>query len=240
MKVLVSPETLEEACAAFEGGADIIDVKNVEEGALGANYPWVIREIVQGIGPGAVFAASIGDLDHEPGNAALAALGAVVSGARYVKAGLYGVRSVAEGMAVMTAVRRACKEYAPQTLVVAAGFADWRRFGAIDPAAVVEVARAAQCDVVMLDTAIKDGRTLFDALDLYQLRAFVEAGHDAGLAVALAGSIRIEDIPRVAATGTDIVGVRGGVCAGNDRTARIDAARVRLFTQRCREPAHAA
>lgn len=240
MKVLVSPETLDEARAAFDGGADIIDVKNVEEGALGANYPWVIREIVQGIGPGAVFAASIGDLGHEPGNAALAALGAVVSGARYVKAGLYGVRSAAEGTAVMTAVRRACKERAPDTMVVAAGYADWRRFGGIDPAAVVEVAQAARCEVVMVDTAIKDGRTLFDALDAAQLRAFVDAGHRAGLTVALAGSIRFEDIARVATAGADIVGVRGGVCVANDRTARIDAARVRRFTQRCRELAHAA
>jgi uncharacterized protein (UPF0264 family) len=58
--------------------------------------------------------------------------------------------------------------------------------------------------------------------------------------VALAGSIRFEDIARVAAAGTDIVGVRGGVCIANDRTTRIDAARVRRFTQRCRELAHAA
>ena len=240
MKVLVSPETLEEARAAFEGGADIIDVKNVEEGSLGANYPWVIREIVEGIGAGAVFSASIGDLGHEPGNAALAALGAVVSGARYVKAGLYGVRSVAQGVDVMTAVQRACKERDAGVTVVAAGYADWPRFGGIDPAATVEVAAVARCDVVMLDTAIKDGRTLFDALDATQLRTFVDAGHRAGLAVALAGSIRFDDIARIAATGADIVGVRGGVCDANDRAARIDLARVRRFTQRCRELASAA
>ncbi len=34
-----------EAQEAIAGGADIIDVKNPTEGALGANYPWVIKRI---------------------------------------------------------------------------------------------------------------------------------------------------------------------------------------------------
>ena len=34
-----------EALEAIAGGADIIDVKNPQEGALGANYPWVIKKI---------------------------------------------------------------------------------------------------------------------------------------------------------------------------------------------------
>ena len=45
MKVLVSVVSLAEAKAAVEGKADIIDIKNPVEGSLGAQYPWIIKEI---------------------------------------------------------------------------------------------------------------------------------------------------------------------------------------------------
>ena len=41
LKLLVSVIDEEDAREAYRGGADIIDVKNPEEGALGANFPWV-------------------------------------------------------------------------------------------------------------------------------------------------------------------------------------------------------
>jgi uncharacterized protein (UPF0264 family) len=92
----------------------------------------------------------------------------------------------------------------------------------------------------MLDTAIKDGCTLFDALRDAELRAFVEDAHAAGLAVALAGSIRLEHLERLMALRVDVVGVRSGVCSGDDRMAGIDAVRVRRFTERCAAVARAA
>ena len=45
MKLLVSVVNENEVAAAVEGGADIIDVKNPAEGALGANFPRVIRAV---------------------------------------------------------------------------------------------------------------------------------------------------------------------------------------------------
>ena len=36
MKVLISPLSLEEAHIVAEGGCDILDIKNVKEGSLGA------------------------------------------------------------------------------------------------------------------------------------------------------------------------------------------------------------
>ena len=43
MQLLVSPSSTEEAKRSLS--ADIIDVKKPSEGSLGANFPWVIREI---------------------------------------------------------------------------------------------------------------------------------------------------------------------------------------------------
>ncbi|MGB9842599.1 MAG: (5-formylfuran-3-yl)methyl phosphate synthase, partial [Candidatus Bathyarchaeales archaeon] len=45
MKLLISPMNEAEAAEAILGGADIIDVKNPREGALGANFPWVIKRV---------------------------------------------------------------------------------------------------------------------------------------------------------------------------------------------------
>ena len=45
MLLLISPINREEALESIKGGADIVDVKNPKEGSLGANFPWVIKEI---------------------------------------------------------------------------------------------------------------------------------------------------------------------------------------------------
>src|SRR5215472_5748312 len=131
MKVLGSPISLEEAKVLYEGGIDIIDVKNVKEGSLGASFPWIIREIVHAFpaDPVLQFSATLGDLAYKPGTAALAALGAAVSGVHYVKAGLHGVRTYQEAKEMMQAVVRACRSHRPTINVVAAGYADFRRFG---------------------------------------------------------------------------------------------------------------
>src|SRR5690348_16418334 len=68
MKVLVSPVSPEEAWAAAEGGADIIDVKHVREGSLGASFPWIIREVVRSLrGRDVTFSATLVDLPFKPG-----------------------------------------------------------------------------------------------------------------------------------------------------------------------------
>jgi uncharacterized protein (UPF0264 family) len=235
MKVLISPISIEEAQAVYAGGADIIDIKNVKEGSLGASFPWIIRGIVQAIkGPNITFSATLGDLPYKPGTASQAALGAAVSGARYIKAGLYGVKGYQEAFEVMDAVRRTCRDYDPGITVVAAGYADYRRFGGLDTDTLVRVAKDAQCDLVMVDTAIKDGKTLFDALSDAEIRSFVDKAHQAGLQVALAGSIKREHLDAVRQSGADVVGVRGAVCKGTDRTTSIDAGMVQSFMQEVR------
>ncbi|MEM2426360.1 MAG: (5-formylfuran-3-yl)methyl phosphate synthase, partial [Archaeoglobaceae archaeon] len=94
MLVLVSPKNLSEAIEAIEGGADIIDVKNPAEGSLGANFPWVISEVAKlAKKHGKEVSATTGDMPYKPGTASLAALGAAVAGADYVKVGLYGVKN---------------------------------------------------------------------------------------------------------------------------------------------------
>jgi (5-formylfuran-3-yl)methyl phosphate synthase len=122
----------------------------------------------------------------------------------------------------MSAVARACREAHPSTIAVAAGYADYRRFGGLDPLTIVRVARASGAQVVMLDTAIKDGLGLFDALSQDEIAGFLAAGHAAGLEVALAGSVKAKHLESLSRLGTDIIGVRGAVCSAQDRAGAID------------------
>lgn len=230
MKVLISPTSLEEAEAVLAGGADIIDIKNPAEGSLGASFPWVIRGVADLVrGRPVTLSATLGDLPYKPGTAALAALGAIHAGARYIKAGLYGTRDYGEALDVMSAVARTCREADPALLPVAAGYADYRRFGGLDPLTVVRVAKDSGAALVMLDTAIKDGTSLLDALSEGEIAGFLAAARAAGLATALAGSLRASHLGLLGRLGVDVVGIRGAVCRQGDRLTQIEAGLVKDF-----------
>ncbi|MEV5016621.1 (5-formylfuran-3-yl)methyl phosphate synthase [Streptomyces sp. NPDC053780] len=221
MLLLVSPDGVEEAldCAEAAEHLDIVDVKKPDEGSLGANFPWVIREIRAAIPADKPLSATVGDVPYKPGTVAQAALGAVVSGATYIKVGLYGCSTPEQAVDVMRGVVRAVKDHRPDAFVVASGYADAHRIGCVNPLALPDIARRSGSDAAMLDTAVKDGTRLFDHLPPDVCGEFVRRAHDAGLLAALAGSVKTGDLADLARIGTDIVGVRGAVCEGGDRNA---------------------
>jgi len=206
-----------EAVEAIAGGADIIDVKNPKEGPLGANFPWIIRRIRQVTPANIEVSCTLGEAPNRPGSMALASLGAATTGVNYIKAGLYGVRTLEDAVYLMRGVTKAAKEYNPSIKVVASGYADANRISTVNPLRVPEIARESQADIAMLDTAIKDGKTLFTFLTKPQLECFVDAAHSYGLKAALAGSLQKEDLLAVYALGADIVGLRSAACTQSDR-----------------------
>ena len=232
MKVLISPESLDEATAAVEGQSDIIDIKNVKEGSLGAQPPWNVKKIVEYIhSNGIIASATLGDLPYKPGTAALAAYATAACGADYIKAGLHGVNTYEQAFQMMSDVHRAVRMISKDALVVAAGYADYRRFNGLATYDLVRAAKDSKCDVVMVDTAIKDGRNLFDALTMAELADFIKMAKDAGMLVALAGSIKQEHAEDLFALNPDVIGVRGAVCEGPDRSTRISPEKTRTFVK---------
>jgi hypothetical protein len=206
-----------EAIEAISGGADIIDVKNPQEGALGANFPWVIKRIRELTPKNIKVSCALGDAPNLPGCVSLAALGAAMLGVDYVKVGLHGFKTAQEAIYLLQNVNKAAKQYNPKVKVAAAGYADAQRIDALDPMQIPEVAFKAHVDVAMLDTAIKDGKNLFNFLSVEQLKKFVDNSHHLGLCVAFAGSLRKEDLPVVYSLGVDIAGLRGAACTNSDR-----------------------
>ncbi|HKM59742.1 MAG TPA: (5-formylfuran-3-yl)methyl phosphate synthase [Candidatus Bathyarchaeia archaeon] len=217
MKLLISPMNEKEASEAIAGGADIIDVKNPQEGALGANFPWVIKRIRE-IAPRKIqVSCALGDVPNLPGSISLAALGAASLGVDYIKVGLYGFKTPREAVFLLQNVNKAAKECNPKIKVVATGYADAERISTLDPMLIPEIASLAQVDLAMIDTAVKDGKNIFNFLAVKQLEKFVDEAHKLGLEAALAGSLRKQDLPVVYGLGADVAGLRGAACTNSDR-----------------------
>lgn len=215
MQLLVSPSSIDEARRS--GAADIIDVKKPSEGSLGANYPWVIREI-KSFAKKPVSAA-IGDFDFKPGGAALTAYGAACAGADYIKIGLT-FEGKEKARAVISAVVKAVKDEFPEKFVVIAAYSDYERMGSISPFDMAPIAADEGADFVMVDTGIKDRQSTFAFMDEEVLRRFTETNTKLGVGTALAGALKFEDIDALRRINPDIIGVRGMVCGG-DRNATI-------------------
>jgi len=216
-KLLVSVKHGGEAIEAAYAGVDIIDVKNPREGSLGASAPWIIKAVREIVPKEIEVSAAIGDLPNLPGTASLAALGAAMCGVNYVKAGLYGVSGLNDAIYLMSSITKAVKDYDESIKVVAVGYADSFRIGAISPKLIPEVAYQSGADVAMIDTAVKDSKRLLNFMNLSELRNFVKKAHNLGLLAALAGRLTFEDILLLCRLDVDIIGVRGAVCSGGDR-----------------------
>ena len=215
MQLLVSPSSIDEA--RHSGAADIIDVKKPSEGSLGANFPWIIREI-KSFSQKPVSAA-IGDFDYKPGGAALAAYGAACAGADYVKIGL-AFEGQEHARDVIRAVVKAVKDEFPKKYVVIAAYSDFERMHSISPFDMAPVAAECGADFAMVDTGIKDRQSTFAFMDEATLSSFSESNRKLGLGTALAGSLKFEDIDALKRINPEIIGVRGMVCGG-DRNATV-------------------
>ncbi|OWT32493.1 hypothetical protein BGI41_07385 [Methanobrevibacter sp. 87.7] len=230
MLLLISPINHEEAIEAIEGGADIVDVKNPKEGSLGANFPWVIKDIRSITPSDKLVSATIGDVPYKPGTVSLASLGALVSGADYIKVGLYGTQNYEQAFEVMKNVVKTVKDESPDTIVVAAGYADADRVGAVSPWDIPKVARDSGADLAMLDTAVKDGKTLFDFMTMEDLEKWVAEAQEYNLKTALAGSVKKEQLKPLYDLNCDVVGIRGAACVDGDRnTGHIDRTAVKAL-----------
>lgn len=230
MKLLISIQSLDEVPLCLKSSVDIIDVKNPKEGSLGGAFPSLLKKVREVAGGEAEVSAAIGDMPNLPNTAALAALGAAFCGAEYVKVGLYGLRTKDEAVNLLRRVSEALKDYDSSVKLVAAGYADSYRISSIPPHVIPEVAELSGAEIAMLDTAVKDGKRLTEILDFEALKAFVEDAHSRGLAVALAGSLKKEDIPLIRKLGADIIGFRGAVCEGG-RAGKISEERLKEIVE---------
>jgi hypothetical protein len=238
MDLLVSVSDAFEAVAAREGGADVIDAKNPAAGALGAVSIRTLQAIHTAVDFIRPVTAALGDASNER-QIRREAQAFASTGARFVKVGFASVRHEARAQRLLSAAVDGASEAGTSCGVVGVAYADAERVLSLPPAAAIDVAARAGAAGVLLDTADKDGPGLTGLLDAAALTAWVERAHDAGLLVALAGRLSVDDMPLVLDTGADIAGVRGAACEGG-RLGHITALRVRQLKQRLATPGRAA
>jgi uncharacterized protein (UPF0264 family) len=216
-KLLVSVRSVPEALAALEGEADLIDVKEPSRGSLGRADDEKIAAVVAAVAGRRPVSAACGELlEHAPGQPGSCSLS-------YVKWGLAGCARDGTWPSMLdVAARRLLAHCQP----VAVAYADWKRARSPSPANVCAFACERGWGAFLLDTWQKDGMTLLDHLELAKIDELVRRCHNAGVPVALAGSLDINQIKSLLPLGPDWFAVRGAVCAGRDRRGTVDAGRV--------------
>lgn len=223
---LASVVSKEEAIVALKAHIDVVDVKNPAEGALGAALPETISEI-RGVVPKTIpVSAAIGDMPYLPGTAALAAIGAAQAGASIIKVGLYGPKTPDEVLKLLFSVSTALKKYCPGSSLVVGAYADAQFFGGIDFLSVPSMAAEAKAAGCLLDTFDKSlGHNLLEIASMEGVRDFVSACREWGLFSALAGSLKLEDVPLLLPLKPDYLGFRGALCEGG-RSGKLSSRKV--------------
>lgn len=238
--LLVSVRDAVEAEAALAGGAAIIDVKDPAAGSLGAASAATVAAVAATVGDRAAWTVAAGELRDEiarPGSihrwlaAIRAAVGHTAGGTpAAVKVGLAGLADAAWQPAFHDVMNR----LPATTARVAVAYADWKRVGAPHP---LDIVAASQCSngvlsnpvsggVLLIDTADKSGPDLLRTCSWSELETWVAAARRAGMAVAVAGRLRLEAIPEVGRLRPDVVAFRSAVCS-NTRLGPVDTALVR-------------
>ncbi|WP_181706948.1 (5-formylfuran-3-yl)methyl phosphate synthase [Chthonobacter rhizosphaerae] len=209
-ELLVSVTSPEEAIAALDAGATVIDLKDPAAGALGAVPVETARAIVAAVGHRGTLTAAAGDAATVEDARALYDAG-VVTVKVPIPAGDAGAKALSVFGAALGGTAR----------LVAVFAADQE-----PDAGLVPVAAFSGFSGVMLDTTAKTGG-LLDVMELADIAQFVAAARRAKLMVGLAGSLKVVDVGTLLPLKPDVIGFRGGVCVNGIRTNPLDPARVR-------------
>ena len=208
-QLLASVKSLDEARIALEYGADIIDLKDPANGALGALPLDTVARVVRMVGGRRTVSATLGDLPMQPQILCETAAQIAATGVDFIKVGFFCAAkdciAALAGHARLIAVLFADRS---PDLNLRADFADAGFAG------------------VMLDTAGKTNGNLRSQMDAPALQEFVQRAQALGLVTGLAGSLRLADIPDLIKLGPDYLGFRGALCAGTERNRGLEASRV--------------
>jgi uncharacterized protein (UPF0264 family)/dihydrodipicolinate synthase/N-acetylneuraminate lyase len=218
MMLLVSVQNLDEALEADKGGADIIDVKNLQEALVGSGHPELVEEVRAKIPDEKHVSVTLGVVPNQAGTVAMAVRAAAMLNATSVKVG-FCETDYDTAVEILKESRRALKGY--DTKLIGSLFADNHLFNGLDPRLMVKLAKEGQCDGFLIDTLTKDGRNLFDFIPENELRDMVFEAKQYRLSTALSGHLRLENLDELARINPDIVGVRGAVCRSGARDRAV-------------------
>ena len=206
IRLLASVRDVREAFLAAAAGADFIDLKEPNRGALGGLAPARIAAIVAALRrsfPKMPISATIGDFAaHELPTIASRVAAVGECGVDYVKVGIAGADPAAQ-CALLDQLADEPWEVVP-VFIADHGLA----------MAAVQHACRLPFPALMADTENKTAGSLFDCLSEPMLAAFIDQARRAGKLVGLSGALRPWHLAQLAALGPDFAGFRSALCEG--------------------------
>ncbi|MEM8734251.1 MAG: (5-formylfuran-3-yl)methyl phosphate synthase, partial [Planctomycetota bacterium] len=225
-RLLVSIRDAAEAMAALKAGVDWIDLKEPNHGSLGLPAPETAYEVAARLadaGASARSSVALGEL-NEVRQQSNATISAYSSRFPVCKVGL-----AEAGPAWQEDLDRLRSLVAPSQLVPV-HYADFNECQGIAlpdifdwlsrrESSQVESYREAadalasgEAPRVLIDTKLKDGRTLLDFYSVGELTEWRQEGSMRGIQLLLAGSLDATAVLQLRQTGAEAIGVRGAVC----------------------------
>ena len=231
MLLMVSVQNLNEAIEALHGGADIVDVKNLQEALVGSAHPLTVKAVRDSIPMDRHASVTLGVVPNQAGTVAMAVYAAGILDATSVKVGFMKTE-YSQAVEVLLECREALNGF--DTKLIGSLFADNPLYGGLDAGHMVNLAEESKCDGWLIDTLTKDGRNLFDFIPESELRDMTLSGKKSGMSTALSGHLKMSDLDELARINPDIVGVRGAVCQKGDRDSAVHRDAVAEFTRQLR------
>jgi uncharacterized protein (UPF0264 family) len=220
-KLLVSVRSPEEAALALEAGADHLDVKDPSRGSLGMAHHETVAAVLELVGERVPVSAALGEWSEQALTEACWHLELPLS---YVKWGLAGYGSSPGWGENLLETRR---QVPGNTDVVLVAYVDHEQANSPPPLELVKFAKRYRYKAFLFDTCVKDGSSLLDYYSVEQLKEFVDALKVSKIQVALAGSLKQEQLKLLKNLGADWIAVRGAVSIGGKRDADLDPVRIK-------------
>lgn len=228
-ELLVSVRDAEEAAAALQGGAEIIDVKEPAAGSLGAADPQAVLGVARIVSGRVPWTMACGELSagvqllcRHLGTTLGLLADEGLAPPWAVKVGLSAMASrawrddlIVLGHRLPRGVRQVAVLYADHHDCHAPASEEVLGFAAEIPALAV-----------LVDTFDKAAPGVLDVQPLPRLREWRDAAARARMGFALAGKLAMDDLPTAASVLPDIIAVRSAVCS-RGRNGPVEASLVR-------------
>lgn len=231
-KLLISVRGKREALEAYKGGAHIIDVE-YPASALGTPYPLNIQTVRSTLPEKIEIATNIGEEQSIRSTACQAALGVALSGADVIKVGL-AKYSYRDARYLGRNIVRTVKHWFPHKKVIPAVFVDKALRKVFDPIKEGhKLGREIKADGILIDTFSKKSKQsrLTELLTYEEIIEFVKKCHSAKLEAWIAGSITVEEMPKLWKTEVDVICIRGAACIkGSSRMSKVSRHNVKKLT----------
>lgn len=208
---LASVDNLQDAITVSEHGANIIDLKDPSQGALGGLTLDSIHEIVDHLWEKSIVSATVGDLEADVALVLDRIEKVADTGVDYVKVGMFSQQHINNCLpAFEYHARRGIK-------IIAVLFADIE----FDIQQTVKMCKKAHLSGVMMDTAGKNAGSLLLHREITELSRFIQSAKNLGLITGLAGSLHEKDIKTLLPINPDYIGFRTALCENHIRTAPV-------------------